>query len=122
MHLVQWNVFLLSVLAQTPCCFRSKTEKRLDRGAGLTACAQLEHLAQQHERYDYCRGFKVDRHGTVSVAERCRKYSGYQNCDHAEQITNRDAEPDQRKHVQAAIHDRLPRAYEERPTGPKDHW
>src|SRR6185503_3514182 len=112
-HLIQWNIFLEPVFTNTPGCLRREPEQSSDRGTSLPARAKLEHLAQQHQRRDDRRGLEVDGNVAVMIAERCWKDSRCENGDHAEEIADCDTQTDQCEHVETAIYDRLPRAYEE---------
>jgi hypothetical protein len=105
-----------------PRGLRRQPEQRADRAAGLLARAQLEHLAEQHQRDDHRRRLEVDadrpvrRRGTApgkSPGPPCR--------DRRCRRRRRRRRADQREHVEAAVDDRLPAAHEERPAAPQHH-
>jgi hypothetical protein len=63
------DVFLAAVVAQTPCRFGCQAENFFDRGARLTASAQLEHLTEQYQRHDHASGLEVHLHNASLAAE-----------------------------------------------------
>ncbi len=56
------HVLLAAVVRQAPRRLRRQAEERADGRAGAAARAQLEHLAQQHQRHDHRGRLEVDRH------------------------------------------------------------
>ncbi len=99
--------------------FGGQAEELLDRGAGPAARAQLEHLAEQHQRDDDRRRLEVDRDLAAVLAERGGEDAGEQRGDQAVDVGDADAEPDQREHVEAPVPHRLDGAHEERPGRPE---
>ena len=100
--------------------FRRQAKQVFDRHARAAAGPQLEYLAEQHEHSDDGSGIEIRLNGAVH-AEAFGKDLRNHDGGGAVEIRGADAEPDQREHVRAAIHERLPRAFEERPSGPPDH-
>ena len=82
------------------CCFWRELQQFSNRPAGLLTSPQLQHLPQQHQRDDHCRGFKVERRSAVF-----QKGSGDQgrqeHYEQAEEERRQRADCDQREHVQA---------------------
>ncbi len=74
-----------------------------DRRARAAAGAQLQHLAEEHERDDHRRRLEVDGHLIAVAAERGREQPGRQRRDDAVAVGGADAERDQREHVQVAV-------------------
>ena len=56
------------------------------------------------------------------ASERSGKYSRHNHRNSAVKVGRANAHSDEREHVEAAINNRLPRAREEEPAGPKNHW
>ena len=80
---------------------RHEVEQCPQRGPGLLPRAQLEHLAEQHQRDDHRRGFEVQAR-RLAVAKRMRHDLREQHGQRAEAVRHGDAERDQREHVEAA--------------------
>ena len=72
---VERHVLVGSVVADAARGLRREAQERPDRGAGLAARAQLQHLSEQHERDDGGRGLEVDADTAVGAAKRGRKQS-----------------------------------------------
>src|SRR6266849_9278409 len=51
------------------CGLWRQSEERFDRAAGVASSAQLEDLAEHHQRGDRGGGLEVNRHGTVGGAK-----------------------------------------------------
>src|SRR5664279_1955001 len=88
--------------------------------AGAMPRAQLQHLAEQNERSDHGRGFKIDGHASLHVAKRYREILREERCGHAVEVSCAGAEADERKHVGAAMGYRGPETLEKGPTAPHD--
>ncbi len=108
------------VIADAARGFWRQLQQRLDRSRRRLACAQLQHLAEQHQDRDDGCGFEIDRDRAAMSAEGRRERSRGYRSDDAVKIRHAGAERDQREHVEIARHQRLPAAHEERPAGP-DH-
>ena len=118
-HVLERHVGLRARRVDPARRLRRQAEQALDRRARPAAGAQLEHLAEQHERDDDRRRLEVDGDLIAVHAERRREQPGRQRRDHAVAVRGADAERDQREHVQVAVHDRRPAADEERPAAPQ---
>ena len=70
---------------------RREAEQRADRGAGAAARAQLEHLAEQHERHDHGGRLEVDadaaRDGRGTRRERRRGAASRPRCSRTRRAT-----------------------------------
>ena len=73
MDMLQRDVLLAAVVADPPRGLRRETEQGADRRAGRRAGAQLQHLAEQHQRRDDRRRLEIDRHQPAHRAERRRE-------------------------------------------------
>ncbi|MPN02434.1 hypothetical protein SDC9_149650 [bioreactor metagenome] len=91
-----------------------EAEQRLDRGAGLRARLELQHLPQQRQRDDHRCRFEIHR-DVFAHAKRGRKYPRRNGGDDAVHIGGANPQSNQRPHVRAAVADRLCAAHEERP-------
>ena len=118
MHVSERDVLLATVVAQSPCRLRLKTEKRSDRTGGRAASAELQHLPEKNQRDDDRRRLEVDGRRTV-VAHVLRERIRKNDREHAEAERRRCAQRDQREHVQAAVDDGLPASHEEWPAAPQ---
>ena len=98
-----------------------KAEQGADGAAGLPACSQLEHLAQQDERDDHRGRLEVDRDLAVMTRNESGKMPGASRRDGAEDKSRPGPQRDQREHIQASADDRCPAALEERQAAPEDH-
>ncbi len=97
----------------------SQIQQCPDCSGSTLARAQFEHLAEQHQSGNYCRGLEINRRSSVHIAERCGKNVREDGGDYAVEICGAGAQADQREHVGSAIDKRGPEALKERPTAPK---
>ena len=103
-----------------PRGLRGEAEQRPDRAARPAPGAELEHLAEQHERRDDRRRLEVDARprprgrGTAGG-----KKPGEERRHDAVDVGRARPERDQREHVEAPVHERGPAALEERPAAPE---
>ena len=114
----QGYVAFLPVGVDAPRGLGRQAQQRLDGGRSLGARLELQHLAEQRERDDHGRSFKVHRHAPHGLERRrknTRSHGGYQAVDEGSAC----AQTDQRPHVGAAIHHRLGATHEEGPTSPQ---
>jgi hypothetical protein len=118
--LIERDLFIAAIGADTPSGFGGEVEECPDGAAGLLACPQLQHLAQQHENRDYGRRLEINPDGPVHAAETSRKKTGEHGGDEAVEIGGARSERDEGEHVEAAAGDRRPAALKERRAGPKD--
>jgi hypothetical protein len=118
---VDRNLLVGAALGDAPCRLRGEVEERADRPRGVLARAQLQHLAEQHQRRDDGGGLEIDRDGAVMGAERGGKQTGPEGRDHAVAVGDAGSHGDQREHVEMATDERARAAFEERPAGPQHH-
>ena len=117
-HMRQFDILFLAILAQAPRRFRRQAQQGADGGGGLRARLQFQQLAQQGQRDDHCGGFEVHPDMAV-VAERGREQLRRQHGHHAVAVGGAHAGADQRPHVGAAVADGLRPALKEGPGGPE---
>ena len=98
---------------------RGEIEQRANCSGSALARAQLEHLAEQHQRGNYRRGLEINGHPSVHVTEGRRKNLREDGCDYAVEICGASPQADQREHVGRAIHKRGPKSLKERPAAPE---
>ncbi len=120
-HLLQRHVALRSIVGDATCRGCGHAEQPLERGGGLAAGAQLEHLAEQDQGHDHGGCFEVHRDLSVGSTKRGRERAGGDDCDDAVAESHRDPEPDQREHVGAQVFHRADRTHVERPPRPQAH-
>ena len=116
---VELDLLLGSVGPGTPRRLGREIEKRPDGAARALPRTQLEHLPEQDENRNHRRRFEVDRHRSAGASERRREDARREGRDHAVDPGHARAHCDEREHVQAAVHDRLPAAHEQRPARPQ---
>src|SRR4030095_311628 len=113
--------FLLVAIVNSVRSFRCKTKQRFDRKPGSTPRFRLDQLPQQDQsRNNRCR-FKIKIDFSLTP-ERNRKNARRDSCNGAVEICCSNANGDERKHVEAAINNRLPCACKEKAARPKDYW
>ncbi len=119
--LIEGHVLLAAVRVDAPRGLGCKTEERTDGRTGAAAGFQLQHLPEQHQGGDH-RG-RLEVHGDLAmgVAERRREDPGQHRRHHAVGVGDAHAEPDEREHVEAAVHQRAPEAHEEGRAAPQHH-
>ena len=120
MHLCQRDILLRSSVIEPPRRLRGEAEQRLQRAARLAAGAELEHLAEEHQRGDHAGGLEVDR-DLSTVPECVREQPGRDRRDHAVAVRGAGPDRDQREHVEVAALDRRPATREEGQPSPEDH-
>ena len=118
---VERHVLLSAAALDAARRLRREIEERADRRRGAPARAQLEHLPEQDQRDDDDSGLEVDGNRVRRAAKRDGEHAGHERRNHAVNVRDRNAEPDQREHVEAAIPHRRDRALVERPRGPHAH-
>ena len=114
------HFLILAASLQAARRFRRQFEQGADRAAGLLAGAQFQHLAQQYENGDHRGGFEVNGDRAAHPAESGREHSRRKGRKEAVEVSGTRPEGDQAEHVQAAVHDRRPGAFEEWPPRPQD--
>ena len=119
LDLLQGDVCFGAACPNPPGGLGGQSQQGLDGGAGLAAGLEFQHLAQQHQGDDEGRGLEIDRHLTGAAAEGGREDAGRQLGHQAIEVGHADAQADEGEHVQAAVHQGLPEAHEERPAGPE---
>ncbi len=120
MHAIERDVFFDSIGTDDPRSLRSQAEQALDRAAGLASGAQLQHLSEQNQTHDHRRWFEIQRDFDSTVnAHLRRENSRSHRRNEAVSIGRPRTRADQREHVGTTIHDRIPKAVEDRPSGPQ---
>jgi len=96
----------------------------LQQGANGRGCAgaraQFEDLAEKDESRDGRGGFEIDGDLAGHGFKRGREDAGEEDSDEAVDVGGAGAECDQSEHVEAAIDERGPAAFEEREAAPED--
>jgi len=82
MDVGQRDILFGAIRANAPRGLGREAEQRLDRGAGLRARLQLQHLAEQRQRDDHRCCLEIHRH-VFAHAERGRKHFGRNRSDDA---------------------------------------
>jgi hypothetical protein len=118
-NVLERNVLVRPVAAQTARGLRRQPQQRANRRTRLAARAQLQHLPELHEHHDHRSRLEVDAHAAVVHAQGGGKDARDERGHNAVDPRHADAERDQREHVGAAVDDRLPAAHEERRTAPQ---
>ena len=114
------HFLVLAASLQAVRCFGRQFEQGADRAAGLLAGAQFQHLAQQYENGDHGGGFEINRDRAAHPAKSGGKHFRRKGRKEAIEVSGARPEGDQAEHVQAAVHDRRPGAFEEWPPRPQD--
>ena len=96
-----------------------KVEQSANGAGGAAARAQLQHLAEKHERDDRRSRLEVNIRQSCHRVPRRWKQTRRDGCDRAIDIGHADAHRDQREHVGAAELYRCPAALEKRPAAPQ---
>ncbi len=109
----------LAILQHTQRRLGREVEQSADGAAGLLPGAELEHLAEQHERHDDGGGLVIDRDEPMGVAHGVGEQPRRDRGDQAVEKGSPGAEPDQGEHVEPARADRGEPAYEKRPAAPQ---
>ena len=120
MNGIERRVPLGAVRPDQPGRLRREIEQGPDGAARALAGAQLQHLSEQDQDRDYRGRLEVYGHRAVVTAERSREDLRRQGRDHAVEPGHAGAHGDQREHVQAAVHERLPGPHEKGPARPQD--
>ena len=120
-HLVERDVALSLVALQASGGLRRQTQQGLDGCAGAAARPKLEHLAEQDQRHDGRSSLEVDAHLSVHIAQRRREDAGQKHRNQAVDKRHRDAQADEREHVELPGHDGAPATREQGPSSPDDH-
>ena len=91
---------------QTRAVFGARPRSALDGARGLAPRAKLEHLAKEHQRYDHRCRLEVDGESScVMVPEGRREDVRKEGGGNAVDVGGAGPERNQRKHIQAAVHD-----------------
>src|SRR5207302_1716806 len=119
-HLIERNVSFRAIRRKQVSLLRREIQQRANRSAGALPGAQFQDLPEKNECGDYRRRFEINRRGAIHSTERGRKHLGEKSSDNAFEVRGAGAQPDQRKHVRAAIDERGPKTLEEWPSAPKN--
>ena len=117
---IDLNLVVGAIISDPASGFGRQFQKGLDRAGRCLACAELKDLAEKNQDGDNRGSFEVNRDGSAVPTEACREAFRGEGSDYAVEVGNARAHRDQRKHVEIAREQRLPRPHEERPTRP-DH-
>ena len=98
-----------------------EAEQTSQRFGGAAARAQLEHLAEQHERDDHGSGFKIHGDFAARAAKGRRENARSDSGQYAVGVRCACADGDQRKHVPLARNERGPAALEKWRARPEHH-
>ena len=99
-HALDRHVLVAAVFAHAARRLRSEAEQRADRPAGAAPRAQLEHLAEQHQRGDHRRRLEVQRRRPVVAADRSGDRRGKDHREEAVKEGRAGPDCDQREHVE----------------------
>src|SRR5438552_4501495 len=119
-YLIERDITLRAVSRKQVSLPRRKIQKRANGSTGALPGAQFQYLPEENESGDHRRRFEINRRGAIHSAERGRKHLGEESSDNAFEVRGAGAQPDQRKHVRAAIDERGPKTLEEWPSTPKN--
>jgi hypothetical protein len=121
LHLIEWNVGFAALVVKPLGRLRSQAKQRANRTAGLAASAQLQHLTEKNQSDDNCCRLEVHIDLPRSSAKRSWKYLRNYSGEDAIEIGRASAKGNQREHVEAAMHNRLPASDKERQSAPQNH-
>ena len=119
MHGVELHLLLASIGPDAPRRLGREIKKGPDGAARALPGTQFQHLTEQDENRDHGRGLEIHRDGAVGASEGRREYARRECRNHAVDPGDARAHGDEREHVEAAVHDRLPAAHEQRPARPQ---
>ena len=118
-HAFERHLLLDPVVAQAPGEIGREFQQLPDGLAGLSHRAELQHVAQDHQRHDHRGRLEIGPDRAVVLAKVRRKQVGQEYGGEAEDVGERHAEADQRVHVQRAMREGEPELAKDRPSDPE---